>query len=126
MSSRMNTYATYDFYETSFGGTLVPFDVFDKFNRNATAFIDYITFNRVKGLEDISDEVKLATCNVIEYMYQLTGGTGIDPLQQKASEEVGNYKVSYQHSANKEVETLYYQAAKVYLAPTGMLYRGVK
>ncbi len=59
-------------------------------------------------------------------MYQLTGGTGIDPLQQKASEEVGNYKVSYQHSANKEVETLYYQAAKVYLAPTGLLYRGVK
>lgn len=120
----MNAYATYDFYETSFGGTQVPFDVFDRFNRNATAFIDYITFNRIKDLEDVPNEVKLATCNVIEYMYQLTGGTGIDPLQQKVSEEVGDYRVSYQNSTNKEVETLYYRAAKVYLAHTGLLYRG--
>ncbi len=56
-------------------------------------------------------------------MYQLTGGTGLQPLQKKTSESVGSHQVSYE-SNTKEVETLYYRAAKEYLANTGLMYRG--
>ena len=120
-------YADYNFYENNFKGTLVPFEVYDSFNREASVFIDYITLNRTKNLEKIPDEVKMATCTVIEYMYRITDGTGITPLQLKSSESIGDYQVSYQSSQRTpivEVETLYYQAAKRYLAHTGLLYRG--
>lgn len=117
-------YADYNFYENNFKGTLVPFEVYDSFNRDASVFIDYITLNRTKNLEKIPDEVKMATCTVIEYMYRITDGTGIAPLQLKSSESVGDYQVSYQQIDNAAIESLYYRAAKKYLAHTGLLYRG--
>lgn len=117
-------YVDYNFYENNFKGTLIPFEVFDIFNRDASVFIDYITLNRTKKFIEVPDEVKMATCSVAEYMYRTTDGTGITPLQLKTSESIGDYQVSYQQMDNAEVETLYYRAAKVYLAHTGLLYRG--
>ena len=105
-------YADYKFYENNFKGTLVPFEVYDSFNRDASVFIDYITINRTKNLEKIPDEVKMATCAVIEYMYRITDGTGMVPLQLKISESVGDYQVSYQQADNVEIESLYYRAAE--------------
>lgn len=116
-------YAEREFYTSVYRGDVIPSDKHDKFNQKASVYIDYITLNRVKKLETIPDEVKFATCSVMDYMYQLTNGTGLLPLQNKTSESVGDYSVSYKQS-NKEIETLYYRAAKEYLAHTGLMYRG--
>lgn len=118
-----NMYAEREFYTSVYRGDVIPSDKHAKFNQKASVYIDYITLNRVKKLETIPDEVKFATCSVMDYMYQLTNGTGLLPLQNKTSESVGDYSVSYEQS-NKEIETLYYRAAKEYLAHTGLMYRG--
>ena len=116
-------YADREFYTSVYRGDIIPSDKHDKFNQKASVYIDYITFDRVKKLETTPDEVKFATCSVMDYMYQLTGGTGLQPLQKKTSESVGSHQVSYE-SNTKEVETLYYKAAKEYLANTGLMNRG--
>lgn len=117
-------YADRVFYTNVYRGEIIPSDKHDKFNLKASRYIDYITLNRVKKLETIPEEVKLATCSVMDYMYQLTGGTGIKPLRNKASESLGEHSVSYEQS-NESIDTFYYHAAKEYLAHTGLMYRGV-
>lgn len=123
MSKKTDGYADRDFYISNYRGDLIPSENHEKFNFQASVYIDYITSQRVKKLEIIPNEVKNATCAVMDLMYRMTDGTGIEPLQQKTSERVGDYQVSYATS-NKELQTLYYKAAKRYLAYTGLLYRG--
>ncbi len=124
-------YADFNYYEQVYGGTNVSLANYDSFNRDASAFIDYITFNRIKKLDDVPDEVKLAVCSVIDKMYSVTDGTGNEPTQLKSSESVGDYQVSYQSSNQSQTtltnqfKSMYYQTAKMYLEHTGLLYRGI-
>ena len=61
-------YADRVFYTNVYRGEIIPSDKHDKFNLKASRYIDYITLNRVKKLETIPEEVKLATCSVMDYI----------------------------------------------------------
>lgn len=124
-------YVTYDYYTGTYGGNTIPPERFAYFEREAEVFIDYITFNRIKKMSEVPDEVKMAPCSVMESMYHATDGSGMAPLQLKSSESVGDYQVSYQSSYQtqtpvvSQIESMYYQVAKKYLIHTGLVYRGL-
>lgn len=125
-------YATYDYYTNTFGGVIIPAERFNYMMREASAFIDCITFNRTKQMNpaDITDEIRNATCSVAESMYTLTDGSGIETGESKSSEKVGDYQVSFANPTTKSTkvirnEEIYYNLAKRYLLHTGLLYRGL-
>lgn len=112
-------YTDYTFYKDTFGGSM-PESIFNSFLNRASAYIDLITFNRLKGKSNISEEIKMATCAVIEEDYKLFQSDG----KVKSNETIGNYSVSYSINNNSTPDKVKYNAAKMYLANTGLLYAG--
>lgn len=121
----MNSYVDYDFYKESYGGSNVPQGSFLKFAIKASAYIDRITFNRVKKLEEVSEEIKFATCAVIDFDKKIEDDGGII-----SSESEGNHSVTYvdgNTGVNTETEDKRrYKEAALFLSNTGLLYRGVR
>lgn len=68
-------YTDYDFYKTSYFGSVVPETDFPKLAEKASDFIDAMTFDRlVDGLptnERSQKRIKKAVCSLAELMYQL-------------------------------------------------------
>ncbi len=122
---------TYDYYTGTYGGNTIPPERFNYFIRKAGAYIDYITFNRIKGLDSMPEEVKQAVCAIADSMFVSTGGTGIESGQAKSSEKVGDYQVTYTNvsasSSNSAIQSegIYISLARRYLLHTGLMYRGL-
>ena len=68
-------YADYEFYTTSFFGSVVPEADFPRLAERASGFVDTMTFDRlVDGLpenERSQKRIKKAICSLAELMYQL-------------------------------------------------------
>lgn len=68
-------YADYEFYTTSYFGSVVPETVFPRLAERASDFIDTMTFDRlVDGLpnnERSQKRIKKAVCSLAELMYQI-------------------------------------------------------
>lgn len=68
-------YADYEFYTTSYFGTVVPETDFPRLAERASDFIDLMTFDRlVDGLpsnERSQKRIKKAVCSLAELMYQI-------------------------------------------------------
>lgn len=68
-------YADYEFYTTSFFGSVVPETDFPRLAERASDFVDTITFDRlVDGLpenERSQKRIKKAVCSLAELMYQI-------------------------------------------------------
>lgn len=68
-------YADYDFYTTSYFGSVVPEADFPRLAEKASDFVDTMTFNRlVDGLptnERSQKRIKKAVCSLTELMYQI-------------------------------------------------------
>lgn len=68
-------YADYDFYTTSYFGSVVPVSDFPRLAERASNFIDTMTFDRlVDGLptnERSQKRIKKAVCSLSELMYQI-------------------------------------------------------
>ena len=68
-------YADYEFYTTSYFGSVVPETDFPRLAEKASDFIDMMTFNRlVDGLpenERSQKRIKKAVCSLAELMYQI-------------------------------------------------------
>lgn len=68
-------YADYEFYTTSYFGSVVPETDFPRLSERASDFVDTMTFNRlVDGLptnERSQKRVKKAVCSLSELMYQI-------------------------------------------------------
>lgn len=113
------SFITYEFYTNKYGGDLIPSNKFKRISIKATAYINAITFNRIDE-NSISENIRLAVCEVAESIYSVEKNGGI-----KSSETVGKHSVSYKTediNTNKEL----YNIAKLYLANTGLLYRGIR
>lgn len=59
-------YADYDYYTGTFGGTSVTPELWDGAALEACAYIDRITFDRIKLCPALPDAVKMAACAVAE------------------------------------------------------------
>lgn len=68
-------YVDYDFYTTSYFGSVVPETDFPRLSEKASDFIDTMTFDRlVDGLptnERSQKRIKKAVCSLAELMYQI-------------------------------------------------------
>lgn len=118
----MNSFVDYDYYKNTYGGTLVPSSIFTRLSLQASYKVNNYTMGRAEKLEELTEEIKLATCSIIDKMYSIEEDGGV-----KVSETVGKHSVTFADISNNTTEDkLYYKIALTYLANTGLLYRGVK
>lgn len=117
----MAAYADYQYYTQEFGGTAIPEEEFPALAIRASREIDLITMGKIAGTDWADDPaVKNAVCAAAEVIR--TDDARQAAVGFKSSETVGRVSVSYQESA--PLDTQIYGAAKAYLFPTGLLYRG--
>ena len=121
----MVRYADFAFYMTEYGGDIIPNEQFQRVITRASAYIKAITFSRVDE-NNISEEVKAATCAVAEVIYKAESSTE----GEKKSENTDGYSATYVteqsdgETKEKVLQKKQYAAAYPYLATTGLLYRG--
>ena len=120
-------YADYNFYTSEYIGSAIPESAFAGVERAASAYIDYLTHNRIVIAdlpEAIQKKVKMAVCAVAETCYkQMT-----DEAPAVSSEAVGNHSKSYA-VVNKGFDERQREKlvnAKTYLHGTGLMYGGLR
>lgn len=121
-------YADYNFYTTEYMGSLIPETAFAGIERAASAYVDYITHNRIPASnlpESVMVKVKKAVCAVAETCYKQTSDEDSSTV---SSESVGNHSKSFavvkRSYAERQHEKL--ANAKTYLHGTGLMYGGLK
>ena len=110
-------YADYEFYTTTYGGNQIKEADWTRAAREASAYIDQLTFGRLQGYpERVTEEVQMAVCAAAEVVgrYQAAvtqNAAGV------ASESVGGQSVTYRSSTEWEVgkRTEIGQAVSLYL-----------
>ena len=133
-------YADFEYYTTEFYGDLVPAESFNKYAMRASAFIDYYTLGKAAKNAALP-EVKRACCALAEKYFLIdaanraaaSAALGMGAAGEKASETVGSYSVTYRSggesiaaalNTEKDIESHLTATARMYLANTGLLYRG--
>lgn len=121
-------YADYNFYITEYLGKHIPEDTFAAIERSASAYINFITHNRISKSELpewVMERVKMAVCAVADVCYKQANDEDSPAV---SSESVGNHSKSYavmnKGFDNRQHEKLI--QAKTYLHGTGLLYGGLK
>ena len=120
------SYADYTYYSTSYLGTLIAESAFPALALRASAVIDAITFNRAAVDFAASTNVtaiKNAMCAVAEELQRQDTSSSADGIQ---SESQGRYSVAFfEHSSRaKSNQTKLEDAAKLWLANTGLMFAG--
>lgn len=111
-------YADYDYYINDYSGRAITEMDFPRLSRQASAYLDMLTLDKLTGDWTTDARVKNACCAVAE-VYALKNAGG-----EVASES--NHGVSRTYvTSGKSTDTQLYDAAALYLANTGLLYRGV-
>lgn len=121
-------YADFTFYVEQYKGASIDAADFNRLAMRASAFIDRVTFGRAAPVMETEGEtgeseyvrpVKLATCAVAEEMERGEQGG------QVQSERVGQHSVTYVSGSSLTGEQSQAKAARLYLAVTGLMYRGL-
>ena len=115
-------YVDYEFYKDIWGG-LVPENIFPRLEIQARSTMDYYTFNRLKGVKNISEDVKFAMCELIEYQNKLDQQGG----KEIASEKVGSHSITYADTGKEGrdlVKRKQRDIVQKYLGHSGLMYRG--
>ena len=113
----------YDYYIETYGGVEMPPFKFNALELRATKHINKITSNRIDFEnidslgEEIEENIKLAVCAVIE---------SLDKYSKNiiSSEKTGDNSVTYAVSSSSKEKEIY-KEVRVYLADTGLLFRGI-
>ena len=86
-------YADYAFYTGAYYGSRIPEADFSRFCTEASAYLDQVTFGRLKHGAAATKDVQMAVCAVADVLYsaQTTGRTA-----GAKSESVGSYSVTYE------------------------------
>jgi hypothetical protein len=108
------SYATYDYYTESFGGTQIPYVEFPRAAGFASAYIDALTLGR--AADAVSAGLLDAVCAVAETYWAEQARGGVE------SESADGDSVHYETASAGEK---LYAAAEIYLLNTGLLYRGM-
>ena len=112
-------YADYIYYATTYSGNAIAETDFMRMSRQASAFLDSITFGKVcRGDWPNDERVKNACCAIAEMMFKREQGGEV------ASESNDGASVTYV-SSSKTPEQQMYDVAVMYLSSTGLLYAGV-
>lgn len=125
----MAAYADYAFYSTTYLGTAIASADFPRLALRASEVIDQVTFNRAAAIvsaETDTDTIALiqkATCAVAEELNNQEANGNLDGI---SSERVGSYAVTFGAGSRAMLsnEAKQEQAARLYLANTGLMFRG--
>ena len=91
-------YADYVFYVEAYGGeNILPLD-WPRISRHADAYLDRLTYNRMKNGAVVTDAVRMAACAVAEVMCRHEETQTVNPAGIK-SESVGGQSVTYEDVA---------------------------
>ena len=110
-------YADYDYYLTTYKGNL-PEEEFNCLSRQASAYLDRVTFGRITDEWTAKEAVKDACCAVSEKLHQ-------EESPVLTSQTVGSWSQTYATDQSTR-ETRLYRIAELYLGNTGLMYRGVE
>lgn len=94
-------YADYEFYIITYGGNQIKEADWTRTAREASAYIDQLTFGRLQNHpERVTEEVQMAVCAVAEVVgrYQAAAAQSAAGI---ASESVGGQSVSYRSSTEQ-------------------------
>ena len=124
----MTIYVDYSYYKDTFRGGRIPEAEWPACAREASAYIDCVTYGRLKGHpERVSDDVKMAVCGVAEAVFT-QNSINSSHAPGISSESTGKQSVSYispgdaQMAKKKEMRA----AADLYLPPSDPLrYAGI-
>lgn len=139
------SYADYDYYKNSYGGSLITEDKFSFTAARASDIIDEATFSRLENSvpEEFSEKVRVCCCELAESIYSYTVRTGDSESSGGASsgiasEKIGQYSVTYQSESEEQakklslaigsdgnLDKLYYGIILKHLGNTGLMFRGV-
>lgn len=126
----MAAYVDYTYYTTTYDGSAISSAEFTAYANRASAYIDYVTMDRAATLMSLVSpspeetalisKVKNAVCAVMDQLksYDVTGGGSI------SSESVGSHSVSYSTADRKVHAANVSNAAEIYLAHSGLMFRG--
>ena len=117
-------YATYSYYKNQFFGGKLEAEDFYRYAKRACAEIDHVTFGRCKKMseQEIPDEVRDAVCAIVDLLYRFESARGAEI----ASESNDGVSVSYRDISDKrKQEQEIRQTLRTFLAPTGLMFRGV-
>lgn len=120
----MAVYADFSYYEGVFLGTAIALADFDRLALIASAQIDRLTFGQAAAIitADTDAEkvtaIQMATCAVAEAIQQGEASPEV------SSERVGQHSVTYNIGKPVSEQTRLTDAARLWLAPTGLMYRG--
>lgn len=123
-------YADFPFYVETYKGTTVPEDSFPSFSERASEYIDQDTFGLAAGAADGAREaVQRCCCAMTEILYadqQTPAGASAGAVLK--AETVGSWRREYELTAEatKTIAQRLYDVERRYLAPWGLLYRGVR
>lgn len=113
-------YVDYDYYTTTYLGGAIPQDIFPRLAERASEKVLFYCGGTLLEEQYCISEVKKCVCALAEKMY--SNEQGKEGIQ---SEKVDEYSVSYKSNSDYSFEKELYKIAKLYLAYTGLLYRGV-
>lgn len=131
-------YASYAYYKSTYGGGLSE-TAYAKAAARAEAIVKYLTYLRGDIFQDISasdaDALKMACCAAADVVASRTATDTSGAETAKGvikSETTDGYSVTYagggtdSETAETAMRKAVYEAIKIYLMPTGWLFRGAK
>ena len=110
-------YADYEFYTVTYGGDQSKAADWARPAREASAYIDQLTFGRLQGHpERVTEEVQMAVCAAAEVAERYRAAT-TQSAAGIASESVGGQSVTYRNSTELEAgkQSEIWQAVSLYL-----------
>lgn len=121
----MTAYADFTFYRDDFLGEKIPEDKFSHYALRASERIDELTFNRLKNVADIPEEVKSACCAAAEVLY-ISDCASEKSEKGISSEKVGEYSVNYASASGQASDRNVSAAVRRYLLHTGLMCKVVE
>lgn len=111
-------YADYTYYTSEYKGAM-PEEDFNRLSRQASAYIDRVTFGRAARSHNgaVQTKIKDACCAVVDVMLKKEQGGEL------TSQTVGSWTRSFA-SSGKTMDRQQYEAATLYLGMTGLMYQG--
>lgn len=120
-------YADYVFYVEAYGGENIPPLDWPRISRHADAYLDRLTYNRMKNGAVVTDAVRMAACAVAEAIQRHEKTQKVNPAGVK-SESVGGQSVTYEDAAtlSAQYDAALLDAADLWIPRTDPLrYAGV-
>ena len=120
-------YADYVFYVEAYGGEGIPPLDWPRISRHADAYLDRLTYNRLRNGAVVTDTVRMVACAVAEVMHRHEETQTANPVGIKA-ESVGGQSVTYEDAAasSERYEAELLEAADLWIPRSDPLrYAGV-